>query len=132
MLSPDESAGKIDGGGVHAVCRLILHRAAVAVCPGVAAGVYSEDRACSVLAPAHQGAGRRGRRDRKARRRGVSSAPLLNDLIRPQEQRRRDGEAERLRGFEVDDQFELRGLLDWQVGGLGTMQDLDDIGRSLS
>src|SRR5262249_57938650 len=30
--------------------------------------------------------------------------PLLNHLIRPQQQRRRDREAERLRGFEVDDE----------------------------
>jgi len=35
---------------------------------------------------------------------------LFNNLIRPQQQRRRDGEAERLGGLEVDDQLELRSL----------------------
>ena len=37
---------------------------------------------------------------------------LFDDLIRPQQQRRRNREAERLGGLEVDDEFELRGLLD--------------------
>jgi len=32
---------------------------------------------------------------------------LLNDLIRPPQKRRRDRQAERLRGFQVDDQLEL-------------------------
>ena len=30
-------------------------------------------------------------------------------------------------GLEIDDQFELRRLLDGQVGGLGTLEDLIDI-----
>src|SRR5713101_5743230 len=34
------------------------------------------------------------------------------ELIRPQQQRRRDRQAERLRGLEVDDQLELRRLFD--------------------
>jgi hypothetical protein len=34
------------------------------------------------------------------------------------EQRWRDGEAERFGGFEIDDQLNLGGLLDRQVGGL--------------
>src|SRR5215467_7542263 len=46
---------------------------------------------------------------------------LFNDLIRPQQQRRRDGEAERLGGLEIDDQLELVGLLDGQVAGLGAL-----------
>jgi len=32
----------------------------------------------------------------------------FDQLIRPQQQRRRDGEAERLGGLEVDDQLEFR------------------------
>jgi hypothetical protein len=43
---------------------------------------------------------------------------LLDDLVRPQQERLRDRQAERLGGLEVDDQLELRGLLDGEVGGL--------------
>src|SRR6185503_8700367 len=43
-----------------------------------------------------------------------------------------DRQSERLRGLEVDDQFELRRLLDWEVGGLGVLQDLVDVGRGLA
>ena len=43
-----------------------------------------------------------------------TSIASLDHLIRPQQQRRRDGEAERLGGLEVDDEFERRGLLDWE------------------
>jgi hypothetical protein len=41
---------------------------------------------------------------------------LLYDFVRPQQYRLRDREAEGLGGLEVDDQLELRGLLD---GGHG-------------
>src|SRR5258705_12591790 len=37
-------------------------------------------------------------------------ATLLNDLVRPEQNRLRDGQAQRLRGLEIDDQPELRGL----------------------
>jgi hypothetical protein len=53
-----------------------------------------------------------------------SSVDLLNHLIRPLQERRRDREAERLGGLEVDDQFVLSRLLDGQVGGLGAFEDL--------
>jgi hypothetical protein len=39
---------------------------------------------------------------------------LLDDLVRSPQHRRRDREAERLRGLEVNDQLELGGLLDGQ------------------
>src|ERR1700682_317366 len=52
---------------------------------------------------------------------------LLDDLIRAQQQRLRDRDPERLRGLEVDHQFELRGLLDGNVAGLGASQDLVDM-----
>ena len=37
---------------------------------------------------------------------------LLDNPIRSQQQRRRDGEAEGLGGLEVDDELEARGLVD--------------------
>ena len=49
--------------------------------------------------------------------------------IRPLQQRRRDRQAEGLGGLEVDDQLELRRLLDGQVGGLGAFQDLVHVER---
>jgi len=36
-------------------------------------------------------------------------------LIRAQQQRWRDRQAERLRGLEIDDEFELRRLFDWKT-----------------
>jgi hypothetical protein len=51
-------------------------------------------------------------------------AGSFDDLIRPQQQRRRDGEAEGLRGFEVDDELEFRRLLDGEIGGLGSLKIL--------
>jgi hypothetical protein len=48
----------------------------------------------------------------------VADVPrLLDDLIRPQQQRRRDREAEGLGGLEVDDEFEFGRLLDWRSTG---------------
>jgi hypothetical protein len=52
---------------------------------------------------------------------------LLNHLIRPQQQRGRDREAEPFGGLEVDHQLELRGLLDRKIGGLSTLDDLIDV-----
>src|SRR5262249_37976630 len=54
---------------------------------------------------------------------------LFNDLIRPQQQRRRAGEAEPLGGLAVDDQLELAGLLDREIGRPGTTKDLIDVDR---
>jgi hypothetical protein len=41
--------------------------------------------------------------------------PLLDHLIRPLQERRRDRQAKRLGGLEVDHQLELRGLLEREV-----------------
>jgi hypothetical protein len=54
---------------------------------------------------------------------------LLDDLVRAQQQRLRDREAERLGRLEVDYELELGGLLDREVSGLGPFEDLIDIGR---
>src|SRR5262249_60805896 len=59
-------------------------------------------------------------------------ASLLYDLIRPQQRRRWDAEAQRLGGLEVDDELELRGLLDGKVGRLGAPEDTVDEGGDLS
>jgi hypothetical protein len=44
-------------------------------------------------------------------------------LVRLEEERRRDGEAQGLGGLEVDDQLERRGLLHGQVGGRSAFED---------
>ena len=49
---------------------------------------------------------------------------LLDYLVRTQQQRVRDREAERLRRREIDDQLELRGLLDGEIGGLRAFENL--------
>src|SRR5260370_2688785 len=54
---------------------------------------------------------------------GLGRRRLLDYLIRPQQQRRWDRQADSFRGLQVDDQLELGGLLDGQVAGLGTLQD---------
>src|SRR5215211_3039160 len=46
-------------------------------------------------------------------------------------QHRRHVEAERLGGLEIDDEFELRWLLDWNIRRLMALQDfVDEIGRA--
>jgi hypothetical protein len=47
-----------------------------------------------------------------------SAGALLDHLIRPLQERRRDRQAEGLRGLEVDDQLKLGRLLDGEVAGL--------------
>src|SRR5437667_270799 len=52
----------------------------------------------------------------------------LNNLVRPLQQRLGDREPERLRGLQVDDQFEPRRLLNRKIRWLGTLQDPVDEG----
>jgi hypothetical protein len=47
------------------------------------------------------------------------AAWLLDYLIRSRQHIRRNGQADLLCGFQVDDELELHGLLHRQVGGLG-------------
>src|ERR1700704_2084954 len=56
----------------------------------------------------------------------------LDHLIGPLQEGGRDRQAERLCGLEVDDEIELRRLLDGQVGGLGALQDSVNVDCSTS
>jgi hypothetical protein len=47
--------------------------------------------------------------------------PLLDHLVGAGEQRGWDGDAEHLRSLEVDDEFELGGELNWQMGDGGCL-----------
>src|ERR1700752_531149 len=80
--------------------------------------------------PASAGPGQRA-----ARRGGQGSlwrrthaGQSLDQLIRLEQHRWRDRQAERLRRREVDDELKLGGLLDGQVAGLGALEDLVDVG----
>src|SRR5260221_13764454 len=57
---------------------------------------------------------------------------LLDHLVGAAEDRRRNGEAERLGGVQIDDQFENGRLLDRQVGGPGALEDRSGINADLS
>src|SRR5215467_2672836 len=63
----------------------------------------------------------------------IGRAWLLDDFSRLQEQRLCDGQPQRLGGPEVDNQFELRGLLHGQVARLGPFENLvhEDGGLSI-
>ena len=56
----------------------------------------------------------------------VGGGRLFDDLIRPSQHQLRDREAQSFCGFEIDDQLELRWLLDGEIGGLGTLENLID------
>ena len=47
----------------------------------------------------------------------------LDHLVRPRQHVRRNRQADLLGSFQVDDQLELRGLLYWEIGGLGVFED---------
>jgi len=48
---------------------------------------------------------------------------LLDQLVRKREQRGWHGETECLGGLQVDEEFEMCRLLDWQVRRLGTFKN---------
>ncbi len=64
---------------------------------------------------------------RRAGARRCISARLLNYLVGSQQHRLRNGKTERLRGFQVDDQFELGWLLNWKITGLRALENLVDV-----
>ena len=64
--------------------------------------------------------------------RARTAGSLFYDLIRPQQERRRDGEAKRFGGLCVDDKLERRRLLDGKVGRLCALEDLVYIDGSMS
>jgi hypothetical protein len=53
----------------------------------------------------------------------------LDDLVSAGEEHRRERQAERLRGLQIDDQLEFGRPLDRQICRLGAFEDLVDIGR---
>ena len=55
-------------------------------------------------------------------------AGSAHDLIGPEEERRGEGEPERLGGLEIDDQFEPGGAFDGQVGRFRAPQEAVDVG----
>ena len=52
----------------------------------------------------------------------------MDHLVRPRQHRRRDRQPEGLGGLEVDDQLELGRLLDGQIPGLRTLENLVHVG----
>ena len=51
---------------------------------------------------------------------------LANHFVRPHQHIWRNRQADLLGGFQIDHQLKLRRLLDGQIGGLGSLQDLVD------
>ncbi len=54
---------------------------------------------------------------------------LLDHLVRPDQQRLRNRQAEGLRGLEVDDQLERRRLLHGDITGLRALYDASNVAR---
>src|SRR5207247_2955576 len=73
-------------------------------------------------------AGESSRTPRRAPAQRRTSTPLFDHLVRPEQDRLRDREAERLGGLEVDHELELCRLLDRQVAGLGAFEDFVNVG----
>jgi hypothetical protein len=54
-------------------------------------------------------------------------ARSFDHLVGAAEQRKRNGQPERLSGLEVDDQLDFRGLLDRHIGGALALEDAMDV-----
>ena len=59
----------------------------------------------------------------------VQRVRLLDDMVRPQQHRRRDGEAERPRGLKIDHVLERGGPFDGEVGRFGAFEESVDVRR---
>src|SRR3990170_2291254 len=59
----------------------------------------------------------------KMRSPGASPAPSLDHLVGPEPERLGNGKPEGLGRLEIDDKLELGGLLDGEIGRLGTLED---------
>src|SRR5215831_17464857 len=59
-------------------------------------------------------------------------ACLSDDLIRPRQERLRNGQAHRVCRLEIDHELKARGLLDGKIGGFGTLEDFAHVSRRLS
>src|SRR5437763_16636893 len=66
-------------------------------------------------------------RARKRQYAPQQSLCLFDHLVGAGEQRRRHGEAERLRGFQIDSKLELRRLLNRKIGRVRSPKDAIDI-----
>src|SRR5262245_34256607 len=51
----------------------------------------------------------------------------FDHLVGERDDPRRDFEAECFRGFQIEDELEFGRLLNWKVGGFGTLEDLVDV-----
>ena len=57
---------------------------------------------------------------------------LFDHLVGAGEQRWRHFEAERLSSFQIDDQFEARWLLHWQIGGIVAAENAAGVNADLA
>src|SRR5258708_9805765 len=57
------------------------------------------------------------------RQRRIAHPPSLDHLVGAGEERGRHGEAEGLRGLEIDHELEARRLFDWQIARIGALQN---------
>src|SRR5262245_15381892 len=75
---------------------------------------------------------RAGRVSRSAAGASARAASSLDDLGGPDENHRRHGQAQRFGGLKIDYQLEPGGLLDWQISGLGALEDLSGVHSDLT
>src|ERR1700722_14502583 len=60
-----------------------------------------------------------------------SAASSFDHLVSASQESRRDRQSERLGSLQIDDQFYLGALLDWEVSRLDAVQNLSDVNTCL-